>query len=92
MPLPCAPRQAIEANQYFTEYEHVFVRGDVDACFAGGGSDHVIEGTFKVGGQEHFYLETNAACVIPQENDEFLIVSSTQVRTWSSVCRCKQLD
>jgi xanthine dehydrogenase/oxidase len=39
----------------------------------------VIEGTFKCGGQEHFYLETNAATVIPYENDEFVAVSSTQV-------------
>ena len=38
----------------------------------------------QVGGQEHFYLETNAACVIPQENDEFLLISSTQVgKCWS---------
>ena len=35
----------------------------------------------QVGGQEHFYLETQAACVIPQENDEYLIISSTQVWT-----------
>lgn len=32
----------------------------------------------QVGGQEHFYLETNAACVIPVENDEFVCMSSTQ--------------
>ncbi|GFH18707.1 uncharacterized protein HaLaN_15555 [Haematococcus lacustris] len=29
-------------------------------------------------GQEHFYLETNNCCVIPLENDEFTIYSSTQ--------------
>ncbi|MEW5297568.1 MAG: hypothetical protein WDW36_000770 [Sanguina aurantia] len=40
--------------------------------------DHVIEGTYKLGGQEHFYLETNVCCVIPGENDELVMFSSTQ--------------
>jgi xanthine dehydrogenase/oxidase len=35
----------------------------------------------QVGGQEHFYLETNTCVVIPHENDEFTIVSSTQARS-----------
>ncbi len=28
-------------------------------------AEHVIEGTFRTGGQEHFYLETQAALAIP---------------------------
>ena len=52
--------------------------GDVDAVFASR-PPHLAEGTLRLGGQEHFYLETNACCVIPLENDEFLIYSSTQV-------------
>lgn len=35
--------------------------------------------------QEHFYLEPNAAIVIPGENDEYLAYSSTQVGP-----RCRQ--
>jgi xanthine dehydrogenase molybdopterin-binding subunit B len=34
----------------------------------------------QVSGQEHFYLETNTCCVIPHENNEYTIYSSTQVR------------
>lgn len=41
-------------------------------------ADHVLEGTLKLGGQEHFYLEPNAAIVLPSENDEYLLISSTQ--------------
>lgn len=31
-----------------------------------------------MGGQEHFYLETNNAVVIPGEDDEIEVISSTQ--------------
>lgn len=41
-------------------------------------ADHVLEGTLKLGGQEHFYLEPNGAIVIPVENDEYTLIASTQ--------------
>ena len=41
-------------------------------------SDHVVEGELKVGGQEHFYLETQASIVIPKEDSEFEVFSSCQ--------------
>ena len=37
-----------------------------------------VEGRFRLGGQEHFYLEPQGCYVVPSENDEFLLVSSTQ--------------
>jgi xanthine dehydrogenase/oxidase len=38
-----------------------------------------------MGGQEHFYLETNAALVIPNKDDgTFEVLSSTQ-NTWVSI-------
>lgn len=41
--------------------------------------DRVFEGVSRVGGQEHFYLETNAAMVIPHAEDNSMDVwSSTQ--------------
>lgn len=39
----------------------------------------VLPRTPQVGGQEHFYLEPNNCIVIPHENDEFTLYSSTQV-------------
>ena len=54
--------------------------GDVDAEFASGSMEHVIEGETRVGGQEHFYLEPNCAIVIPKERDEIQTFSSTQAR------------
>ena len=35
-------------------------------------------GEMRVGGQEHFYLETNACLVVPGENDEYMIYASSQ--------------
>lgn len=41
--------------------------------------DHVLDGTTRLGGQSHFYLETNACLVVPsKEDDEMDIWSSTQ--------------
>jgi xanthine dehydrogenase/oxidase len=52
------------------------VIGDVDKAFAD--SDHVLEGEVRIGGQEHFYLETNCSLAIPREEDEMEIFCSTQ--------------
>lgn len=45
------------------------------------GSDFVVEGDVNIGGQEHFYLETNCAFVQPIENRQLEITSSTQNAT-----------
>jgi len=37
-----------------------------------------LRDTFEIGGQEHFYLEGQAACALPQDNGDMLIHSSTQ--------------
>ena len=42
-------------------------------------ADHVFEGVARMGGQEHFYLETNASIVIPKSEDgEVEVFASTQ--------------
>jgi xanthine dehydrogenase/oxidase len=51
-------------------------RGNVDGAFAQ--SDHVIEGDFTLGGQEHYYLEPHASIVIPRENNEWQVFAATQ--------------
>ncbi|KJH50087.1 CO dehydrogenase flavoprotein [Dictyocaulus viviparus] len=40
--------------------------------------DYVVEGEIKIGGQEHFYLETQQCLVIPNEGDELEIITSAQ--------------
>ena len=65
----------------------VFVkRGDAEAALQN--SARTLRGEMSVGGQEHFYLEGQVAYVIPQEQNQWLIYSSTQhpgeVQHWVS--------
>ena len=41
-------------------------------------SDYRLSGDFEIGGQDHFYLETHVAMTFPDENDEYVVWSSTQ--------------
>ena len=51
-------------------------------------SDHVIEGEVHIGGQEHFYLETNATLAVPKNEDgEMELFVSTQNPTETQVLR-----
>ncbi|KAI9734709.1 MAG: hypothetical protein M1818_006696 [Claussenomyces sp. TS43310] len=68
--------EAIEKESFFAHYKYI-KKGDVDAAFAN--ADHVFTGIARMGGQEHFYLETNACVAIPKPEDgEMEIFASTQ--------------
>ena len=49
-----------------------------DATQALSTAKHTLHGTLEVGGQEHFYLEGQVAYVLPQEQNQWLVYSSTQ--------------
>ncbi len=66
---------AIEAGSFHTE-PHTITRGDVDAALAG--APRRLAGHSVVGGQEHFYLETQAAWAERGDDDDVQVVSSTQ--------------
>ena len=51
-------------------------RGDASAALKS--ATHRLSGTLQVGGQEHFYLEGQIAYALPQEQNQWLIHSSTQ--------------
>ena len=51
-------------------------RGDVEAALRA--APRRLQGTLKVGGQDHFYLESHIALALPGEDDEIRVVSSTQ--------------
>jgi xanthine dehydrogenase molybdopterin-binding subunit B len=51
-------------------------RGDVDAAFTS--ADQIIEGKLQIGGQEHFYMETNGARVVPKEDGEIEVFIGCQ--------------
>ncbi|MEO0543357.1 MAG: xanthine dehydrogenase molybdopterin binding subunit [Pseudomonadota bacterium] len=52
------------------------VSGDVDKALAG--AERVIEGRLEIGGQDHFYLETQIALAVPGEDLDMTVYSSTQ--------------
>lgn len=67
---------AIEAESFYSPINK-FEVGNVEEALAN--SPVVIEGEFKMGGQEHFYLETQASLAIPHREDgELEIYASTQ--------------
>jgi len=68
--------QALEAGAHFDGGPRIWSRGDPDAAIAA--APHVIEGRIEMGGQEHFYLEGQAALATPGEGGEMLVQSSTQ--------------
>src|SRR5207244_8065310 len=51
-------------------------RGDFERALAS--SPSTLAGTFELGGQEHFYLETRAAWAEPGEDGSVFVCSSTQ--------------
>lgn len=67
---------AIKHKSFFPGYPKVLVKGDPDKVMKE--SDFVFEGEFRMGGQEHFYLETHAALAYPKDFDEIEVFSSTQ--------------
>ena len=68
--------QALAAgDRHFDGGPRVWERGDAAAALAA--AERTLEGTIEIGGQEHFYLEGQAAMALPQE-DGMIVRSSSQ--------------
>ena len=75
LPAILSVHDALKAQSYVLP--PVFVqRGDADAALKA--AKHTLQGQLEVGGQEHFYLEGQIAYALPQEQNQWLIYSSTQ--------------
>ena len=76
LPAVLTIEEAIEVDSYFNHFPFI-KNGDIDIGFQE--ADHIITGVTRMGGQEHFYLETQACLAIPKPEDgEMEIWSSTQ--------------
>lgn len=73
-PVLCV-EQALKNNHFVSE-PHTHKRGDSEAALST--AKHKISGSVHIGGQEHFYLETQVASVVPTEDGGVLVYSSTQ--------------
>ena len=74
-----APRVTVDDGlasgaEVLSPYE--FRRGEPAPAIAA--ASHRLEGRVRIGGQEHFYLEGQAALAVPGEDDEMRVWSSTQ--------------
>ncbi|WP_377508490.1 xanthine dehydrogenase molybdopterin binding subunit [Octadecabacter sp. R77987] len=67
---------ALAANTRFEDGPRIYTKDDVDAALAS--APNRLQGRLEMGGQEHFYLEGQAAMSLPQEGGDMLVHSSTQ--------------
>ncbi len=63
-------------KESFVAPDHTLRLGDARAAVEK--SEHVLEGHYCIGGQDHFYLEGQIAMAVPQEDNDLLVYSSTQ--------------
>jgi xanthine dehydrogenase large subunit len=63
-------------RQKFLGPRRRIARGDVDVNLSA--AAHRLSGLFNIGGQEHFYLESQAAIAYPGEQGQIVVHSSTQ--------------
>ena len=68
--------QALATGCRFEDGPRIWTKGDVDAALTQ--APHRISGQIEMGGQEHFYLEGQAALALPQEGGDMVVQSSTQ--------------
>lgn len=76
-------KQAVAAESFMSPAERLS-KGDTAAALAS--ADPVLEGQLRVGGQEHFYLETMACVALPKgEDGEMEMFVTTQAPAFVQV-------
>lgn len=70
-------QEAIKSESFYDGCCAYLEKGYIDKGFKE--SNHSLNGTLRIGGQDHFYLETQCCIAIPMnEHNEIEIISSTQ--------------
>jgi len=67
---------ALAANSRFEDGPRVYQKGDAASALKR--AANTLQGSITIGGQEHFYLEGQAALALPQEDGDVVIHASTQ--------------
>ncbi len=68
--------EALAAGSRFEDGPRIWASGDPAAAIAA--AAHIVEGEIEIGGQEHFYLEGQAALALPQEGGDMVVHASSQ--------------
>lgn len=69
------PKLALQQGQ-LVRPSHVMSRGDASAALAA--AEHQLKGELTIGGQEHYYLESQVSLARPTEDNGMYVLSSTQ--------------
>ncbi|KAM7375600.1 hypothetical protein PAMA_014620 [Pampus argenteus] len=80
-------QEAIAAQSFYQPIRTI-QRGDLKAGFKQ--ADHILEGEMHIGGQEHFYLETNVSLAVPRGEDgemELFVSTQSAAKTQSLVAK-----
>jgi len=76
LPAVFTMEEAIEQKSFY-DHNRYIKKGDTDEAFKK--ADYVFTGISRMGGQEHFYLETQACVAVPKPEDgEMEVFASTQ--------------
>lgn len=75
-PIIVTIEDAIKYNSFHNEKPRVLSKGNLEAAFCA--ADHIYDGEVRMGGQEHFYLETQASLAVPRDSDELEVYCSSQ--------------
>ncbi len=67
---------ALAADARFEDGPRVYTKGDITSALSS--APNRLQGRLEMGGQEHFYLEGQAALALPQEGGDMVVHSSTQ--------------
>ncbi|SMX25059.1 xanthine dehydrogenase molybdopterin binding subunit [Boseongicola aestuarii] len=67
---------ALVAKSHFEDGPRIYEKGSANDAIEA--AEHMLEGSIDIGGQEHFYLEGQAAAALPQEGGDLVVYSSTQ--------------
>ena len=67
---------ALAAGSRFEDGPRIYQKGDAETALST--APQQLSGKISIGGQEHFYLEGQAALVLPQEDGDMIVYSSTQ--------------
>lgn len=80
LPAILSIEEALKAKSFHPNTQRHLEKGDVDLCLQSASCDKIIEGEVRVGGQEHFYLETHSNLIWTTDcGNEVHMISSTQV-------------
>lgn len=68
--------QALAADSRFEEGSRIYATGDAREAIEN--AEKTVHSVIEIGGQEHFYLEGQAALAFPQEGGDMVVHSSSQ--------------